>query len=123
MASSCWWWWARASTRAPRPRGPNTRSRWGGDEEAGRDGDEVGQEQPTGEEQQQDQPEVAGEEVDVQAIVASALARITAAASPPPTTEALQEEDQRRRSEEAQVAMERDEEPELKGEEAQSAVE
>ena len=37
----------------------------GGDEEAGRDGDEVGQEQPTGEEQQQDQPEVAGEEVDV----------------------------------------------------------
>ena len=31
----------------------------GGDEEAGRGGDEVGQEQPTGEDQQQDQPEVA----------------------------------------------------------------
>ena len=90
----------------------------GGDEEAGRDGDEVGQEQPTGEEQQQDQPEVAGEEVDVQAIVAAARARITAAASPPPTTEALEEEDQRRRSEEAHVAMERDEEPEFQGEEA-----
>ena len=59
------------------------------DEEAGRDGDEVGQEQPTGEEQQQNQPEVAGEEVHVQAIVAAALARFTDAASPPPTTEAL----------------------------------
>ena len=94
----------------------------GGDEEAGRGGDEVGHEQPTGEEQQQDQPEVAGEEVDVQAIVAAALARITGAAGPPPTTEALEKEDQRTRSEEAQVAMERDEEPEFKGEEAQSAV-
>ena len=59
---------------------------FGGDEEAGRDGDEVGQEQPTGEEQQQGQPEVAGEEVDVQAIVAAALARFT-------TTEAREEED------------------------------
>ena len=94
----------------------------GGDEEAGRDGDEVGQEQRTGEEQQQDQPEVAGEEVDVQAIVAAGLARFTDAASAPPTTEALEEEDQRRRSEEAQVATERDEEPEFKGEQAQSAV-
>ena len=87
----------------------------GSDEEAARDGDEVGQEQPAGEEQQQGQPEVAGEEVDVQAIVAAALASFTAAASPPPTTEALEEEDQRRRSEEAQVAMERDEEPEFMG--------
>ena len=87
----------------------------GSDEEAGRDGDEVGQEQPTGEEQQQGQPEVAGEEVDVQAIVAAALTRFTAAAGPPPTTEALEEEDQRRRSGEAQVAMERDEEPEFMG--------
>ena len=87
----------------------------GGGEEAGREGDEVGQEQPTGEEQQQGQPEVAGEEVDVQAIVAAALARFTAAASPPPTTESLEEEDQRRRSEEAQVAMERDEEPQFVG--------
>ena len=95
----------------------------GGDEEAGRDGDEVRQEQPTGEEQQQDQPEVAGEEVDVQAIVAAALAKFTDAAGPPPTTEALEEEDQRRRNEEAQVAMEWDEEPGFKGEEAQSAVE
>ena len=95
----------------------------GGDEEAGRDGDEVGQEQPTGEEQQQDQREVAGEEEDVQAIVAAALAKFTDAAGPPPTTQALKEEDQRTRSEEAQVAMERDEEPEFKGEEAQSAVE
>ena len=95
----------------------------GRDEEAGRDGDEVGQEQPTGEEQQQDQPEVAGEEVDVQAIVAAALAKFTDAAGPPQTTEALEEEDQRRRSEEAQVAMERDEEPDFKGEEAHSAVE
>ena len=94
----------------------------GGDEEVGRDGDEVGQEQPTGEEQQQDQPEVAGEEVDVQAIVAAALAKFTDAAGPPRTTKALEEEDQRRRSEEAQAAMERDEEPEFKGEEAQSAV-
>ena len=83
----------------------------------------MGQEQPTGEEQQQDQPELAGEEVDVQAIVAAALAKFTDAAGPPPTTEALEEEDQCRRSEEAQVAMERDEEPEFKGEEAQSAVE
>ena len=90
----------------------------GGDEEASRGGDEVRQEQPTGEEQQQDQLEVAGEEVDVQAIVAAALAKFTDAAGPPPTTEALEEEDQRRRSEEAQVAMERDEEPEFKGEEA-----
>ena len=95
----------------------------GDDEEAGRGGDEVGQEQPRGEEQQQDQPEVAGEEVDVQAIVAAALAKFTDEAGPPPTTEALEDEDQRRRSEEAQVAMERDEEPEFKGEEAQSAVE
>ena len=87
----------------------------GDDEETGRDGDEVGQEQPTGEEQQQDQPEVAGEEVDVQAIVAAALARFTLAASAPPTTEALEEEDQRRRSEEAQSAMEQDEEPEIVG--------
>ena len=87
----------------------------GGDEETGRDGDEVGQEQPTGEEQQQDQPEVAGEEVDVQAIVAAALARFMAPASPPHMTEALEEEDQRRRSEKAQSAMERDEELEFVG--------
>ena len=93
----------------------------GGDEEAGRGGDEVGEEQPTGEEQQQGQPEVAGEEVDVQAIVAAALAKFTGAAGPPPTTEALEEEDQRRRNEEAQVAMEWDEEPEFKGDEAQGA--
>ena len=87
----------------------------GSDEEAGRDGDEVGQEQPTGEEQQQDQPEVAGEEVDVQAILAAALARFMDAASPPPTTEALEEEDQRTRGEEAQSAMEQDEELEIVG--------
>ena len=87
----------------------------GSDEEAGRDGDEVGQEQPTGEEQQQDQPEVAGEEVDVQANVAAALARFTDAPGPPPTTEALEEEDQRRRSEEAQSAVEQDEELEIVG--------
>ena len=87
----------------------------GSDEDAGRDRDEAGQEHPTREEQQQGQPEVAGEEVDVQAIVAAALARFTAAASPPPTTEALEEEDQRRRSEEAQVAMESDEEREFMG--------
>ena len=95
----------------------------GGNGEAGRGGDGVGQEQPTGEEQQQDQPEVAGEEVDVQAIVAAALARISDAAGPPPTTEELEEEDQRRGSEDAQVAMEQDEEPEFKGEEAQGAGE
>ena len=95
----------------------------GGDEEASRGGDGVGQEQPTEEEQQQDQPEVAGEEVDVQAIVAAALAKYTDAAGPPPTAEALEEEDQRRRGEEAQVAMEQDEEPEFKGEEAQGAGE
>ena len=87
----------------------------GSDEEAGRDGDEVGQEQPTGEEQQQDQPEVAGEEVDVQAIVAAALAKFTDAAGLPPTTEALEEEDQRRRGEEAQSAVEQDEELEIVG--------
>ena len=86
-----------------------------GDAETGCDGDEVGQEQLTGEEPQQDQPEVAGEEVDVQAIVKAALARFTAAASPPPTTEALEEEHQRRRSEEAQGAMEQDEELEIVG--------
>ena len=82
----------------------------GSDEEAGRDGDEVGQEQPTGGEQQQDPPEVAGEEVDVQAIVAAALARFTDAASLPPTTEALEGEGQRRRSKEAQSAVGQDEE-------------
>ena len=85
----------------------------GSDEETGHDGDEVGQEQFTGEEQQQDQPEVAGGEVDVQAIVAAALARFRAATSPPPTTEVLEEEDQRRRSEEAQSAVEQDEELEI----------
>ena len=95
----------------------------GADEEAGRGGDGVGQEQPTGEEQQQDQPGVAGEEVDMQANVAAALAKFTDAAGPPPTMEALEEGHHRRRSEEAQVAMERDEEPQLKGEEAHSAVE
>ena len=105
------------------PRGSEHAVPVGGDGEAGRGGDGVGQEQPTGEEQQQDQPEVAGEEVDVQAIVAAALARITGAAGPQPTTEALEEEDQRRRGEEAQVAMEQDEEPEFKGEEAQGAEE
>ena len=83
------------------------------DQEAGRDCDEVGQEQPTAEEQQQDQPQVAGEEVDVQAIFTAALARFTDAASPPLTTEALEEEDQRRRSEEAQSAVEQDEELEI----------
>ena len=87
----------------------------GSDEEAGHDGDEVGQEQPTGEKQQQDQPEVAWEEVDVQAIVAAALARFMDAASLPPTTEALEEEDQRRRGEEAQSAVEQDEELEVVG--------
>ena len=87
----------------------------GSDEEAGRDCDELGKEQPTGEEQQQDQPEEAGEEVDVQTIVAAALARFTDAASPPPTIEALEEEDQRRRSEEAQSAVEQDEELEIVG--------
>ena len=105
------------------PRGSEHAIPVGGDEEAGRGGDGVGQEQPTEEEQQQDQPEVAREEVDVQAIVAAALARITGAAGPPPTTEALEEEDQRRRGEEAQVAMEQDEEPEFKGEEAQGTGE
>ena len=75
----------------------------------------MGQEQPTGEERQQGQPEVAGEEVDVQAIVAAALTRFTAAASPPPPTEALKEEDEHGRSEEAQVAMERDEDLEFMG--------
>ena len=54
----------------------------GGDKEAGRGGDEVGQEQPTGEEQQQDQPEVAGEEVDVQAIVAAALGEVHGCGGP-----------------------------------------
>ena len=87
----------------------------GSDEETGRDGDEVGREQPTGEEQQQDQQEVAGKEVAVQAIVAAALARFAAAASTPPTTEALEEEDQRRRCDEAQSAVEQDEELEILG--------
>ena len=100
---------------SPAPEGSEHAVPVGSDEEAGRDGDEVGQEQPTGEEQQQGQPEVAGEEVDVQAIVAAALTRITAAASPPPMTAALEEEDQRRRSEKAQVAMEQDEEPVFMG--------
>ena len=87
----------------------------GNNEEAGRDGDEVGQGQLTGEEQQQDQPEVAWEEVDVQAIVAAALARFTDAASPPPAVEALEEEDQRRRGGEAQGAVEQDKELEIVG--------
>ena len=58
---------------------------------------------------------MAGEEVDVQALVAAALTRLTAAAGPPPTTEALEEEDRRRRSDEARDAMEQDEEPEFVG--------
>ena len=52
----------------------------GGDEEAGHDGDAVGQEQPTEEEQKQDQPQMAGEEVDVHTLVAVAPTRFTAAA-------------------------------------------
>ena len=60
--------------------------------------------QPTEEEQDQDQPEMAEEEVDVQALVAAALTRITDAAAPPLTTEATEEEDQRRWSDEAQDA-------------------
>ena len=87
----------------------------GGDEEAGHDGDAVGEEQPTEEEQEQDQPEAAEEEVDVQAHVAAALTSIMPAASPPPTTEALEEEDPRRMSDGAQGAMEQHEEPELVG--------
>ena len=87
----------------------------GGDEEAGHDGDAVGEEQPTEGEQEQSQPEAAEEEVDVQALVAAALTKITAAAGPPPTTEALEEEDQRRMSDGAQDAMEQDEEPEFVG--------
>ena len=86
-----------------------------GDEEASHDGDAVGEEQPTEGEQEQDQPEVAGEEVDVQVLVPAALTRITGAAGPPPTTEALEEEDQRRMSDGAQDAMEQDEEPEFMG--------
>ena len=97
------------------PRGSGHAVPVGGDEEAGSEGDEVEQELPTGEEQQQGQPEVAGEEGDVQALVAAALARFTAATSPPPTTEAVEEEDQRRGSDEAQSAMEQDEEPEIVG--------
>ena len=58
---------------------------------------------------------MAGEEVDVQALVAVALARFTAVAGPPPTTEAMEEEDQHRRSDEAQDPMEQDEEPEFVG--------
>ena len=85
----------------------------GGDKEAGHDGDAVGEEQPTEEEHEQDQPEAAEEEVDVQAHVA--LTRIMAAAGPPPTTEAMKEEDQRRMSDEAQGAMQQDEEPEFVG--------
>ena len=87
----------------------------GAGEETGRDGDEVGQEQLAGEEQQQDQPEVAREEPGVQALVAAALGRFTAAASPLPTMEALEEEDQRRRSEEAQSTMEQEGELEIVG--------
>ena len=51
----------------------------------------------------------------MQALVAEALTRIPAAAGPPPTTGALEEEDQRRKSDEAQGAMEQDEEPEIVG--------
>ena len=87
----------------------------GGDEVAGREGDEAGEEQPAEEEQEQDQPEAAEEEVDVQAHVAAALTRIMAAAGPPPTTEALEEEDQRRVRDGAREAMEQDEELEIVG--------
>ena len=87
----------------------------GGDAEARHDGDAVGEEQPTEEGREQDQPDAAEEEVDVQALVAAALTRIMAAAGPPPTTEALEEEDQRRMSDEAQGAMEHDVEPEFLG--------
>ena len=86
-----------------------------GDEEAGHDGDAVGEEQPTEGEQEHDQPEAAKEEVDVQALAAAALTRITVAAGPPPATEALEEEDQRRMSAGAQDAMEQNEEPEFMG--------
>ena len=95
----------------------------GGDEEAGRDSDEVGQEQPTGE------GAAAGSAGGGRGGGGRAgnsgrrPGKVHGCSGPPPTTEALDEEDQRRRSEEAEVAMERDEEPEFKGEEAQSAVE
>ena len=97
------------------PQGSEHAVRQGVDEEAGHDGDEVEQGQPTQEEQEQDQPEAAEEEVDVQALVTAALTSITAAAGPPPMTEALEEEDQRRRSNEAPDAMEQDEKPEISG--------
>ena len=93
------------------PQGSERAVPLGGDDEAGHDGDAVEQGQSTEEEQEQDQPEAAEEEVDVQALVAAALTRITAAANPPPT----EEEDQRRRSDEAQSAMEQDEELEIVG--------
>ena len=51
----------------------------------------------------------------MQALVTAAMTRIAASAGPPPTTEALEEEDQRGRSDEAQGAMEQDEEPEFVG--------
>ena len=86
----------------------------GGDEAAGREGDEAREEQPEEEEQEHDQPEAA-EEVDVQAHVAAALTRIMAAAGPPPAAEALEEEDQHRVSDGAQDAMEHDEELEIVG--------
>ena len=86
----------------------------GGDEAAAHERDMAGEEQPAEEEQEQGPPEVA-EEVDVQAHVAAALARIMAAASPPPATEAMEEEDQRRESGGAQEAMEQEEELEIVG--------
>ena len=86
----------------------------GGDEAAGRDGDEAEKEQPAEEEQEQDQAE-ATEEVDVQAHVAAALTSIMAAAGPPPATEALEEEKQGRVCGGAQGAREQEEEPEIVG--------
>ena len=87
----------------------------GGEEEAGHDGDAVGEEQLTELEQEQDQPEAAQEEVDVHALVAAARTRITAARGPPLSKEAPEEEDQRRMSDGAQDALEHDEEPEFVG--------
>ena len=86
----------------------------GGDEAAGHEGDVAGEEQPAEEGQEQGLLEVA-EEVDVQAHVAAALARIMAAAGPQPATEAREEQDQRRKSGRAQEAMEQEEELEIVG--------
>ena len=100
-------------------RGPEPRAVPSGDDQAaGHESDVAEDEWPAAEEQEQGPdpgPSEVAKQVDVEAHVEEALARIMAAAGPPPATEAMEEEDQRRESSRAWEAMEEDEGLEIVG--------